>query len=156
MKIIVRLIIITILSTGLSPVRAHAGPTIEPITNLSFGSFGIARNNTVRSITVTPSGNATYSARMVEGRIAPKAGEYALEGLPGDTILSITINDTTLNRIGGGSPPFALKNFTHNSPTTSPGGSATLNVGATLETTGSGANYYSGSYTGSMDLTIIY
>jgi hypothetical protein len=53
----------------------------------------------------------------------------------------------------GGAPPFSIGTFTCNNPTTDGSGNATLLIGATLTTDGSGSYYNTGSYSGSIDLT---
>ena len=130
--------------------------TLTDIVNLSFGSFALMDNATPQTIVVTPAGGVTYGAKVVDGPTPPQAGEYLLEDLTPDTALVITIDDTTLNRVGGGSPAFTISDYVTNNPTTNAGGDATLLVGATLTTSGTGVHYESGSYTGTMAITIIF
>jgi hypothetical protein len=141
---------------GLVAAPAWADSTLTNIVDLSFGTFGLANNNTPQTIVLTPGGMATYGAKIVDGPIPPKAGEYLLEGLTPDTLLDITVDNTILTRVDGGSPAFTISDYTTNNPTTDEFGNATLFVGATLTTSGTGIHYESGAYAGTMDITIIF
>lgn len=137
-------------------IPAYARAYLNDVVNLSFGSFALINNDTPQTIVVPPAGSAVFGVNVIEGPTPPVAGEYFLEDLTPNTLLDVTIADTTLSRFGGGSPLFTITDFTTNTPTTDGNGDATLFVGATLTTSGSGAHYESGNYTGTMDITIIF
>ena len=130
--------------------------TLTVITDLSFGSFGLMDNSTPQTIIVTPASGVTYGIKVVDGPTPPEAGEYLLEGLTPDTLLDVSIDDMALSPGGGGSPDFAIGSFTTNTPTTDSSGNATLLVGATLTTSGTGVHYESDQYSGTMNITIIF
>jgi hypothetical protein len=130
--------------------------TATNLVDLAFGSFALMDNDIPQTIVVTPAGNATYGARVVEGPTPPQAAEFLLEDMTPDTVLTVTIDDTTLSRVDGGSPAFTISDYITNNPTTDSSGDATLLVGATLTTSGNGMHYESGHYTGTMDITIIF
>ncbi len=111
-------------------------------------------NNTPSTIIVTPAGGVTYGAKVVDGPVAPQAGEYLLEGLTPDTALVVTVSDATL--VLAGNPALLISDFTTNNPTTDSNGDATLFIGATLTTSGNGSYYGSGHYAGTMGITIIF
>lgn len=152
-KIVLLLFLVFCLGTA----SAQADSTLENIQDLSFGSFGLVNNDSQQTIIVTPDSDVTYDDDIVGGTTPPQAGEYLLDELTPDTDLGITIQDATLNRMGGGpSPTFTVSDFTHNDPTTDSNGDATLLVGGTLTTSGSGVYYETGTYSGTMELTIIF
>ncbi|HEY8190013.1 MAG TPA: DUF4402 domain-containing protein, partial [Micavibrio sp.] len=73
------------------------------------------------------------------------------------TPLIISIPDVNLTMNGSGAGiRFTVSNFTHNNPVTNPAGEATLYVGATLTTTGSGQRYGTGDYSEGIEITVDY
>ncbi len=153
-----RIILFVLWGILCSPVApAHAAETITEITKLHFGAFGMHKNNSVRTITVLPDNTFTQDVGIIMGR-DPQRGEYLLENFtPGDTIdihigspQQVTPQTTT-------SPSFTLSNFTTNSPLTiAPDGKATLYIGATLATSGSGTHYWTDQYQGAFELTLSF
>jgi hypothetical protein len=91
---------------------------------------------------------------------APQSGEMFLEGLPGETEVTVTFDDGSLQRLGGPlTPAFTITDFVTNQPSpaafeTNVAGELTILYGATLRTSGSSQGYQSGTYTGDFDITI--
>jgi hypothetical protein len=125
------------------------------IHSLNFGEFAMLDNNSVHTIVVTPGNIATYDPALIRG-IQAQRGEYLLTGLPANEALGITLDNTvdlSHNGLGGGAL-FTIDTYTTNNPSTNGAGDATLYIGATLSTSGSGSGYIDGPYSGSVDLTI--
>ncbi len=122
---------------------------------LDFGEFALLDNGSVHTIVVTPANGVTYDPALIRG-IQAQRGEYLLTGLPPSEALVITLNNTvdlSHNGLGGGTL-FTIGAYTTNNPSTNGSGDATLYIGATLSTSGTGAGYIDGPYSGSVDLTI--
>ncbi len=142
----------------ISPIpSAYAAETITEITKLSFGAFGLSKNDSIRTITVLPDNSFTQDVGIIIGR-DPQRGEYLLENFsPGD-IIDVNIgNPQQLIPQTTSSPSLIINNFTTNGPlTVAPDGKATLYIGGTLTTSGGPAHYTSDQYQGSFELTLSF
>ena len=122
---------------------------------LDFGTFALKDNNSPHTIVVTPGNGITYDPAFVVG-VQAQRGVYSLSGLPHNEALGITIDNTvnlSLNGSGSGAL-LGIGTYTSNNPSTNGSGDATLYIGGTLTTSGSGSLYGNGDYSGSVDLTI--
>lgn len=134
------------------PVQAQ---TISRVQTIHFGTFAIKNNSAVHTLRVSRTNVVTADSAFALFT-APIRGEYDLAGFPSSTPFTVTISDATLNS-GGGGEPFYLSNFTPGTGLTTDGaGNAEVRFGATLATSGVGANYTDGTYSGTIDITIDY
>ena len=116
------------------------------ITPLSFGRFVVADNNTVSTLTVYHDGRnprATNNIYPIETAIP---GEYFLSNFPAFTPLDITVLTNDDLSTDGPTEEFTVNNVTFEDVTTDANGEATLIIGATLSTTGSGTGYVNAEY----------
>jgi hypothetical protein len=125
---------------------------------LSFGKFGISRNNAQYEITVDINGNYTADPGFVLTAPYPTNAELFLDMLTPSVPLFVDLNNTTLSVNGSGNPPLlSVRDFTTNGPfVTSAGGTLTVLIGATLRSSGTNDPYESGPYTGTLDITFDY
>lgn len=133
-----------------------AADSLHIVRNLTFGEFATRDNDSPHTIIIDPSNNATYDPALLTINPAER-GEFLLEGFPANTALTISVPDTNLTLNGGGAGiRFTINSFTHNNPVTNASGEATLYLGATLTTTGSGQHYGTGNYSEGIEITIDY
>jgi len=146
--------------------------TLVIVRNLDFGQFGMRDNNSPHTIVVTPGGGVTYDPAFIPDGVAQAhPGQYALSGLPPNMALNYGISTTNGTTNGGTTLTntvslslngaligalFTVGSYTANSPSTDALGNATISIGGTLTTSGTGAGYGDGSYDGSVDLTIYF
>lgn len=135
---------------------AAAAETMTVQQELSFGTFSLKDNDAQHTLIVSAVDNSyTPDAAFVVG-IAPRRGEYLLEGFAPGTEIDVTVADggLTLNG-GGGTQVFATVDYTVSpSPVIADGGgSATVYVGATLRALGDSIMYAGGSYEDDLDIT---
>lgn len=136
------------------PVYALGPPYYATIIeDISFGTFALRNNNAQYTIVLAPDNTAVYSPEIISGT-EPQRGEYFIEEFPINTALDITVTDGVLS--DGAGQAFSVTDFTHDPLMTSPTGTATINLGATLRTSGTGIRYDSGNYSGTVDLTVIF
>lgn len=130
--------------------------TVTQIQPLSFGTFATSNNNGNYTITVNPGNGSVYDPRIIAETQAQR-GEYLLQGQDPNRALDITVTNgsMTLNDFGVGDT-ISITNYTNNSPSTDGAGDATIYIGATLTTNGSGTQYPSGSYADNIDITVNY
>lgn len=119
---------------------------------LSFGSFAIASNDAVSTLTVSKRGGTTQATYKIYPLTQGQPGEYLLTAYPAFTPLMITIGNFQLNR--NASQPLSVEDFDFDPVITDANGSATIVVGATLKTNGLGGTYGDGPYTGVINITI--
>lgn len=126
--------------------------------DLSFGKFGITRNNANYEIIVDINGNYTADPGFVMTAPYPTNAEIFLDMLTPSVPLYVDLDNSTLSVNGSGTPPLLyLRDFTTNGPfVTTPGGTLTVLIGATLRTSGDMTPYQSGPYTGTFDITFDY
>lgn len=139
---------------------ASAQQTYDIATPLSFGSFGVIKNDAVYEMTISENNDLTQDNAFIVSSPPPNRGEMLLENLPINTEIIITFGDGEMARDGGpATPTLDIVDFTTDQPTpaqyTSDGsGRLTVLYGATLRTSGDGGVYASGAYTGSYEVTI--
>lgn len=141
-----------LLSVVFCAKQSHAAD-MATVQDLDFGQFAVLNNTSVHTIVVTAGGSVTYDPVIIPGIQAQRA-QYTLTGFPPSQAIDVTIDNTeNLSLDGGGTGTMlSVGSYTTNSPSTNGAGNATLYIGATLSTSGSGA-YSNGDYEGSVDLT---
>lgn len=161
LTVIPALLLLFLLCAG-APARAAREYDVQQ--HLNFGTFSVAHNAGVYHVIVAPDGSTSYSPGIYPD-VQAQPGIYLLTGLPpgmkitlGTYVASPPLNgglkiDNSTGLTFGGSPPFTVGSFTCNNPTTDGAGNATLLIGATLTTSGSGSYYDTGMYHGTIDLT---
>lgn len=146
--------------------------TMTEIQRLDFGGFALRNNTSAHTIVIAPNNSVSYAAAFVpDGATPAHRGEYSLTGMPPNMALTFGVtttnntdqggttldNGVNLSKNGAGAGPlFTVGSYTANSPSTNGSGSATLFIGGTLTTSGTGAFYTDGSYAGSVDITIYF
>ena len=150
-----------------TPAKAQVMTEVQA---LNFGTFAIIDNSAPHTIIISPNNVAAYDPSIVSG-IEAERGHYTLTGMPTDVTFTLGVSisnpptdgglmlDNQTSVTLGGSEPFLLLNFTVNTANemvTDSGGNATLYIGATLRTTGSGSIYTDGTYNGTYDITFFY
>jgi hypothetical protein len=153
-----------LLLLALASRPACAARDYTVVQHITFGTFSIAHNTGAKHITVAPDGSTSYDSGIYAD-VQAKPARYDLTGLPPNmtitlgTYVAVPPNqgglriDNATSLTAGGGPFFTIGNFTCNNPTTDGAGSATLLIGATLTTDGSGGYYNTGAYSGTLDLT---
>jgi hypothetical protein len=143
----------------ISPASAVDYPdTMTEIQPLSFGTFAMRDNSAAYSMTVSPTGMVSYSHAnkiLPFGISNPQPGIFQFTDFAPSTLLVINIADTVIT---GGGPDFDLVNFVFapDPASTDAGGNLTLNIGATLRTSGLGGIYWDGGYSGNYVLSVSY
>ncbi len=132
---------------------------ITQLTPLSFGTVAVSDNTAAQTINVTTSGRAYYSNYVHPIQDAQR-GVYLLSNFPTNQILSVTtqaISSTTTSSQAS-SEQFSLTNVnTTTYVTTDASGEATIYVGGTLSTSGSGSSAFSNTqYTAQFQITVNY
>lgn len=135
------------LFTGVT-VTAHAGVTTTQ--DLSFGEYMVTNNTGVKTVTINADGSSSASAGLVE-ITPPEEGIYIIDGLPAnDVIASIDVSVSSLMADNG--HVFTMDNFSTISGVTDGAGVATISLGASVHTSGTGESIRDGTYTGELDL----
>ena len=165
------LVSVAVFSGTLLHARPAKAQTMTEVQKLDFGTFGVVNNNGSYTIVIGPDNSVTYdpSGKIVsDGAHIGHRGVYALAGFPPNMQLTLGVTTTNNTTTGGvtltngssltyaGNPAFSIGSFTANNPLTDASGNATLYIGATLTTSGSGTNYMSGTYNGSVDITLYF
>ena len=159
MNIFKKRIIVTLALVGLTLIGSAETLRAQELTQIqgiSFGAFAILDNSAPRSITVAPNNNVTGDPNIAIAT-DPTRGEYLLTNQDPSRALdiSVSVGSLTLNDSGGHS--MTVDTFTDNNPSTDVNGDATVYIGATLTTSGSGTVYNDGSYEdNNMSLIINY
>ena len=136
---------------------AHAAFSV--VNKLSFGTVAILNNSTPSEITIHLNNQYTITNHIRVLRPGQR-GEYLLSAYPPYTQLFVSANITftqTASTVGS-SEQFTLTSLTTApSVTTDAAGTATIYVGGTLQTSGSGAGqYFDTDYSVSFDISINY
>lgn len=143
--------------------------TMTQVRPLSFGTFAILNNSGAKTITVAPDNSTVYHPDIVAD-IPAQSGHYTLEEMPANVTfyLGISVSNPpgdgglvldNATSLTGGAQPFTLTDFTvnaNNTVVTDGDGDADMYIGATLVTSGNGAAYTDGVYTGTYDITFFY
>ncbi len=150
-----------------APAQAQ---TITEVQSLSFGTFGIGNNNGAWQIIVTPDNDTFADPQIAMGQDG-RRGEYLFTGLPPNVSFFLGVDvpnppseggivlDMPTPAENGSNPVFNLTDVTiaDGGVMYSDGaGDATLYIGGTLQTSGTGEHYDSGTYNGQFNLTIYY
>ena len=149
------------------PWHTAEAQEINVIQDLSFGTFAIRENTMPHSITINPDGSTTYDPDIISN-VDANRGEYQFTDLPANVTFFVGLsfsnppsegglmidNQTPLS--DGGGPQFTITTLIGEDLSTDNNGDGTLYVGGTLTTSGTGATYNSGSYTGQFDVTLFY
>ncbi len=143
------LLLLSALMFALAVPAAHAA-TANETQALYFGQWYVNGNTGVYTITVNADGSYNHSGNLTMLR-APRPGVYNVTGLtPDATITNVTVMQTQAMQRGG-NDPLAMSVFDVVAPpVVSPAGNATVTVGGTASTTGSGAGYGPGDYNGNL------
>lgn len=118
---------------------------LTQIQAISFGAFAVLDNSAPRSITVAPNNNVTGDPNIAIAT-DPTRGEYLLTNQDPNRALDISVSVGTLTLNDSGGHSMTVDTFTTNNPSTDGAGDATIYIGATLTTSGSGAVYSDGSF----------
>ena len=137
---------------------------------LSFGTFAVADNTMPRALVITTDNDTLPDTGIVMGEDGQR-GVYEFTGLPANVSFFIGVNmpnpptdggivfDDTAAVTLGGAEPFTVSDFTVGDGgmiQTDGGGNATMTLGATLRTSGNGAQYIGGTYQGQASFTLYY
>lgn len=150
-----------------APVMAQ---TITEIHELSFGTFAVRDNDSMAAIIVTPD-NDTFADPQIAMAADGQRAEYVLSGLPPNVSFFLGVDvpvppseggliiDMPTPATGSSGPAFELSDLTiaDGGVMQSDGaGDATLYIGGTLRTSGTGQSYDGGNYNGQYGITIYY
>lgn len=152
----VRFLAFVIVMTGTYAGAPAQAQTVTETSGISFGSFALANNNAVHTLSFTWTESVTADPAYILFT-NPQRGEYAISGFPALSPLSVTIQNATLTKDGlGAGEAFSITAYDRNAITTDGAGAATLYVGADLETSGSTSMYSDGSYSDTIDITVSF
>lgn len=146
---------LTIMATFALPSGSAVAAIVEQ-QQLNFGTFAIADNSVISSL-IIPYNGQTPSISGGIAFISPgNPGIYRLESFPANTALIISVTGSNLIYLGyhPTAEPLQMNAFTHPTLTTDSLGEALIELGATVNTTGSGVPYLDGPYTGDISITI--
>lgn len=132
---------------------AHARITqLEP---LNFGKLVVQKNNRVSSITILPS-NTSSSTNDIYIFEKGHSAEFALEGFPARAQLTVSdfVSNQIVDNVFGGATFVLNRLIYQNTITTDSFGSALLNVGGQLSTSGDNSTYYDGYYDATVEITV--
>lgn len=134
------------------PVRAQ---TITENITLSFGRVVLVDNNAPRRVVLLPTGGYTADPSYIFFS-EPRMATVSVDGYTPFATLTVSINSATLTASGGGGTFFSTADiFTNPTTVTTDGsGSATFEIGATLVSDGSGANFIDSDYTGTYAVSV--
>lgn len=152
------LLVVATVALIVTPVR-FAVAAFSTIHDLSFGTVAVLNNTSSSEITITL--NNQYSVTNHLRVLRPgHRGEYLLSAYPPYTQLFVSANITLTQTASsaGSSEQFTLTSLTTApSVTTDAAGIATIFVGGTLRTSGSGSGqYFDTSYSVNFDISINY
>lgn len=132
---------------------------IQEVTSLDFGTIVVASNNIQAQVIMDYLGSTNYVGG-VYAVTSPTRAEFQLSNFPANQALFITGNSIQSNTNSDipSSEHFTLSNVSvPNTLTTDAVGSATLYVGGTLRTSGSGSTAYTDTrYTIRYQITVNY
>ena len=118
----------------------------------SWGTIGVANNNSISTLTVLTDGTTIRTGTIVE--ILPaQPGIFTITGLPVDQTINSVDIVSTISPQTGGSEIFTMDSFTVDAPASTTGDSAQITVGGRIRTTGSTTGYIDGTYNGQIEIT---
>jgi hypothetical protein len=136
---------------------AFADPTVTLVQPLAFGKFVLRNNDTAATLTVSPLGVVTHDHAYIPITPAQNA-VFSLTGFDPDVDLMINFSSPAVVSCSCGGPDYTVDSFQISpaEPHTDPGGNLTLNVGATLHTSGTHAMYSDAPFGGTLTMSIDY
>jgi hypothetical protein len=130
---------------------------ITSVSDLSFGTIAVLKNDGVSEIRISTT-NQTFLTNHIRVLVPGQRAEYLISGYPAFTQLFTSANITNTETF---SPAPSSEQFTLSaldvvpSVTTDASGNATIFVGGTLQTSGTGSGqYYDTDYTVFFELTV--
>ena len=137
------------------------GGELEVVQDLGFGVFAVRDNEAASTLRIRHRGVPVSSIGGAGGILVVAPGEpgrYRLSGFPPEIPLDVEIVASDVFSLGGqgGGEHFTLEAFTHDVIVTDALGQAELLVGATARTSGSGAPYAEGLYSGLFEIEVRY
>ena len=133
-----------------------AGQSIVEERPLSFGRLAIASNVMAGSVTIGSNGTTTTTGSVISV-VRGTPGRYRITGLPAQSPVSLSYASTPLYRGGMAGGPVYLSIDAVLAPATAVTdgtGTANIELGATLMTSGDGNPYGDGSYQGDILITV--
>lgn len=133
-----------------------AATSVTTLTPLNFGLLAVRSNASVSTLRVYMNGAVASTGNIIPIGGAVR-GEYKLAGFTPGVQLTIQLDNAPLSAGGGGGPEFLTVN-TYETPTVVSDalGEATIQLGAILNTSGSGNMYADAPYSGSTQIRVIY
>jgi len=130
---------------------------VTQLESLDFGKVVIQKNDRVSSITLLPS-NTTTTTNDIYMFAKGHSAELAFEEYPAHIQLTISdfVNDEIVDNVYGGADFILNQLLYQNIITTDSYGSALLNIGGQLSTSGDSGSYYDGYYDATVEITINY
>ena len=145
---------------SLSMHQLYAAEAIVEDIPLNFGTIALIDNSAQYTLQITMVGGTVNDPQIVI--ISPgNAGQYSLSGFPANTLVNIGITTATgFTQLAGFTNPaseqFQVLNFSTTTPVnTDSNGEKTIQVGATLKTSGVGS-YMDAMYIIFMNVTVSY
>jgi len=149
-----RLVFFVVVTAAFLLVAKNVTAAITEVQELSFGTFALVDNATVSTLRIPYNGTNPVASSKLYPLTRAQPGQYQISGMPSFQALIITINNFSLQV--GAAEPFNVNTFTYPALITDTNGEALLEVGATLNTTGSGTGYADATYTGTISITISF
>lgn len=149
--------LLTILFWVATTTAALSQPLIEEQQRLNFGTLAIAANASVSRFTYPRTGiniNVEGQFKLIN---SGSPGRYRFTDFPAFTVLSVSLDNTTLSAGGTGIPePLTVDNYDFAELTTDAQGEAELLLGARLNTSGNSGSYVDAPYSGTTVLRVDY
>lgn len=144
----------TLVGCTMSPPAA--AQSIVEERPLSLGRLAIASNLTVGSATVHPNGGTTTTGAVISV-IGGTPGRYRISGLLAQSLVSLSYSGTPMypGGVAGGTTYLGIDSVLAPGTVVTDGtGSAVIELGATITTTGNGNPYNDGGYQGDILITV--
>jgi hypothetical protein len=130
--------------------------TVTETSGIDFGVFALTDNSGINSLAFTWNEIVTADPEFII-ITSPSRGEYAVSGFPALVPLSVVITNGNLTAGGFGlGEDFDVLTYDTNPLTTDALGAATLFVGGTLDTNGSGTMYNDGGHSDQVTITVSF
>lgn len=123
------------------------------VQNIHFGEFIIQDNYKPHILTVNPDGSYTHASNFLQIS-PPKPGIYQVDELAPNSVISVIATQT--QRLNGGNNFFTMHNFQINHSNVDGAGLAEIRLGASVATSGNGSGYTQDTYSGQIQIQIIY
>ncbi len=135
-----------------APLMNNAQADVSILQELNFGTWIVTKNIGLQYVTVNTNGSYSNSADMIM-LSPPQQGVYTIDSLNlSDTIVSVSVTLLAPMSSGGGQV-FVVDNFVvDHPPTTTPGGTATISLGARARASGNNQPYPDGTYNGTLQI----